>query len=147
MTRGSSSAKVQEWTERLARFQKSGLSVARFCQCEEVSQPSFYQWKRKLSASGQRKTLSAAETPAAAARDTARFRSGKSGQSPLFQPLTLMAAAQAVTIRLPDGSEIQIGDDLRVIESVIGQLLDAQPKLDGQPNRDAQTGQRRRAAC
>ena len=141
MPRGSSSAKVQEWTERLARFQKSGLSVACFCQREEVSQPSFYQWKRKLSASGQWKTLSGSKTPAASAREAARFRSGKSGESPLFQPLTLMAAAQAVTIRLPDGSEIQMGDDLRVIESVIGQLLYVQPKLD------AQAGQRRRAAC
>ena len=141
MPRGSSSAKVQEWTERLARFQKSGLSVARFCQREEVSQPSFYQWKKKLLASGQGKTLSGAKAPAASARDTTGFRSARSGESPLFQPLTLMAAAQAVTIRLPDGSEIQMGDNLRVIESVIGQLLEVQPKLD------AQTGQRRRAVC
>ena len=141
MPRGSSSAKVQEWTERLARFQKSGLSVARFCQREGVSQPSFYQWRRKFSASGQGKTLSRAKAPAASARDAAGFRSGRSGESPLFQPLQLMAAAQAVTIRLPDGSEIQMADNLRVIESVIGQLLDVQTKLDGQ------AGQRRRSAC
>ena len=77
----------------------------------------------------------------AAGNCAARFRAGKSGASPLFQPLTLRPAAQAVMIRLPDGSEIQIGDNLQVIESVIGQLLDVQPTLAGL------TGQRRRLAC
>jgi len=141
MTRGSNSAKVQEWSERLARFQKSDLSVARFCQKEGVSQASFYQWKKKLFAAGEGKPLGGAKVPAASAPDAARFRAGKSGASPLFQPLTLRPAAQAVTIRLPDGSEIQIGDNLQVIESVIGQLLDVQPTLAGL------TGQRRRLAC
>lgn len=141
MPRGSSSAKVQEWTERLARFQKSDLSVARFCQKEGISQASFYQWKRKLVVCGEAKSLSNAEANAASARGSARRGVKKPSESALFQPLQLVAAAQAVTIRLPDGSEIQMGDDLRVIESVIGQLLDVQPKLD------AQAGQRRRSAC
>ena len=81
--------------------------------------------------------------------DTLRKRSlglvngarAEAGLAGLEAGAALMAAAQAVTIRLPDGSEIQMGDNLRVIESVIGQLLEVQPKLD------AQTGQRRRAAC
>lgn len=36
------------WKKRLGRFQKSKLTVAQFCQQENVSVPSFYQWKRKL---------------------------------------------------------------------------------------------------
>lgn len=50
MPRTSSAAKVQEWVDRLARFQGSGLAAAKFCQTEGVSLPSFYQWKRKLTA-------------------------------------------------------------------------------------------------
>ena len=50
MPRTSNAAKVQEWVDRLARFQGSGLTAAKFCQAEGVSLPSFYQWKRKLTA-------------------------------------------------------------------------------------------------
>ncbi|WP_436298656.1 IS66 family insertion sequence element accessory protein TnpA [Stieleria mannarensis] len=36
------------WQERLRRFDRSRMSVAQFCRNEGVSQPSFYQWKKKL---------------------------------------------------------------------------------------------------
>ena len=37
------------WRRRLARFQRGGQTVAAFCDAEDVSVPSFYQWKRKLA--------------------------------------------------------------------------------------------------
>ncbi|WDQ17486.1 IS66 family insertion sequence element accessory protein TnpA [Rhodopirellula sp. P2] len=36
------------WTERLQRFEQAQMTVAEFCTAEGVSQPSFYNWKRKL---------------------------------------------------------------------------------------------------
>ena len=36
------------WSRRIKRFQRSGLTVAAFCQAEGVSQAAFYQWQRKL---------------------------------------------------------------------------------------------------
>ena len=36
------------WAARLQRFRVSQLTVKVFCQQEGVSQPSFYQWKKKL---------------------------------------------------------------------------------------------------
>ncbi|QDT01762.1 hypothetical protein K227x_59090 [Rubripirellula lacrimiformis] len=36
------------WTERLQRFEQAQMTVAQFCSAEGVSQPSFYNWKRKL---------------------------------------------------------------------------------------------------
>jgi transposase-like protein len=36
------------WQERLARFEGGGLTVAGFCRREGVSQPSFYQWRKRL---------------------------------------------------------------------------------------------------
>jgi transposase len=50
MPRVSRAAKVQQWTDRFARFQVCGQTVAEFCVAEGVSVPSFYQWKRKLAA-------------------------------------------------------------------------------------------------
>ena len=38
----------QLWHQRLQRFRHSGLSVADFCDREEVSVASFYAWKRRL---------------------------------------------------------------------------------------------------
>src|SRR5579863_2715284 len=51
----SRAEKVAEWQQRLARFQRSGMSIAQFCYDEGVSTPSFYVWRRKL----RRKTVAA----------------------------------------------------------------------------------------
>ena len=39
----------QVWAERLNRYHASSLTVKAFCQAENVSVPSFYQWKKKLA--------------------------------------------------------------------------------------------------
>lgn len=49
----ASHAKAQLWANRLRQFENSSLSVAQFCQSIGCSIPSFYQWRRKLSASIQ----------------------------------------------------------------------------------------------
>jgi len=36
------------WRDRLVRFGKSSLTVKEFCQKEGVSNPSFYQWRKRL---------------------------------------------------------------------------------------------------
>lgn len=36
------------WQERLRRFDRSQMTVTQFCQNEGVSQPSFYNWRKKL---------------------------------------------------------------------------------------------------
>lgn len=44
----SRSEAAKLWQERLRRFDRSQMTVAQFCRNEGVSQPSFYQWKKKL---------------------------------------------------------------------------------------------------
>ena len=39
----------QVWAERLSRYHASSLTVKAFCQAENISVPSFYQWKKKLA--------------------------------------------------------------------------------------------------
>jgi len=48
MSRSPNLRKRSQWLDRLRRFARSKLSVADFCQREQVSVASFYQWRRKL---------------------------------------------------------------------------------------------------
>ena len=107
MPRGSSPIKVQQWRERLERFARSGQTVAQFCQDERVSQPSFYQWKKKLA-------------------DQARPSSShsKSSRSAFRAVEVTSPSLSATTIRLANGVEIELGGDLRVVQTVVKQLLE-----------------------
>ena len=40
------------WTRIINEQRASGLSIAEFCRRREVSPPSFYDWRRRLSAAG-----------------------------------------------------------------------------------------------
>jgi hypothetical protein len=50
MARTANRALAAQWRERLARWRRSKLSIAAFCRQEQVSQPSFFQWRRRLKA-------------------------------------------------------------------------------------------------
>ncbi len=39
----------QRWSERLARYQAAGQTVAAFCAAEEVSESNFDHWRAKLA--------------------------------------------------------------------------------------------------
>ena len=74
----SRAEKVAEWQQRLARFHRSGTSIAQFCYDEGVSTPSFYVWRRKL------RRRPAAASASGAGRLTAG--SAVAGQSVQGQP-------------------------------------------------------------
>ncbi|MEM1228303.1 MAG: hypothetical protein AAGJ40_21645 [Planctomycetota bacterium] len=48
MDQQARTANRQAWIERLERFKQADQTVAQFCATEDVSVPSFYQWRRKL---------------------------------------------------------------------------------------------------
>lgn len=136
MPQGTDPIKLQEWMERIDRFRNSNQSVARFCASENVSQPSFYHWKKRISTLNDRvgrrstKTMvagnSTAKTTAAKTTTSNNGRTTRS-ESPAFQPVQITPPAsdsQSTTIRLPGGIEIQVGSDLRVVESIVKLLLD-----------------------
>ena len=50
MARQNDRRKLAEWQQRLRRFEKAGLTVARFCTRERVAVPTFWYWRRKPSA-------------------------------------------------------------------------------------------------
>jgi transposase-like protein len=105
MSRGSNPEKLREWTERFERFAKSQQTVARFCGSEGVSQPSFYQWKKKFR-----------EQRTAFSRSRQRF-----------QPVDIASvnAKPESTIHLGADIRIELGSDLRITESIVRQLLES----------------------
>ena len=48
MGRSDSVSKQDLWLRRMQRFSQSRLTVADFCDREDVSVAAFYQWRRKL---------------------------------------------------------------------------------------------------
>jgi hypothetical protein len=145
MSRGLDAVKVREWRDRLARFARSGWTVARFCHSESVSVPSFYAWRKKLAQADGRWGLerwplgrsgSREERSPKSKRDSSPKRaSSPQGRWGLFRRVAVTAAegsaAEGVVIRLPGGVEIALGHDRDSIEQVVAQLLDHQQHLNG----------------
>ena len=48
----SASAKADQWRERLAEHERSGLTVTQFCQERGITQWSFYAWRKRLREQG-----------------------------------------------------------------------------------------------
>jgi hypothetical protein len=125
MSRGSN-GKVKEWTDRIKRFQDSNLKVVEFCRNESVSQPSFYQWKRRLALSVRR-----GEPSGGPVKTTRSPVDGPAFKSMEFIS-TNVPVTSATTIRLPGGIEIQPGSDLRVTLAIVRQLMEL--PTGNQPN-------------
>lgn len=45
-------AKRENWRKRLAKFDRTNVTVAEFCRQEEVSQASFYYWAKRIRQCG-----------------------------------------------------------------------------------------------
>ncbi|MBV9745767.1 MAG: hypothetical protein JO099_18550 [Acidobacteriia bacterium] len=44
--------KAEEWAERIASQQRSGMSVKQFCKDNGLTEYSFYAWRKRLHESG-----------------------------------------------------------------------------------------------
>ncbi|HBO43743.1 MAG TPA: hypothetical protein DD670_07390 [Planctomycetaceae bacterium] len=51
MAKGKSEVKRNYWRAVFERHARGGLSIAKFCRTEGISESSFYWWKRILSSS------------------------------------------------------------------------------------------------
>jgi transposase len=105
----SRAATRQAWAERLARFPHAGLSPAQFCAHEGVSLPSFYAWKRRLTA----QALDAATAPAPAGDPV-----------PRLLPVRLPPPGAAPELVLPGGAVLRLppGCDLAWVRALVEAL-------------------------
>lgn len=131
MPRDRDPVKWRQWAARIKRQASSGLTVAEFCRVEGVAPPSFYQWKARLA-----RPLGPGAAAATRHRQTTARRretTAKAGTAPGFQILQVIAEgsptakgpAASVTIRLPGGAVIELGENLAAIQLVLDRLLDA----------------------
>ena len=140
MSQGTDPIKLQQWSERLERFRNSNQTVAQFCAKEGVSQPSFYEWKKKLSRiddeTGNQTTKNFANKDSAKNRSARRHSKTVQTNSPGFESVQVtppISIPQNPTIRMPGGIEIELGNDLRVVEKVFQLLMDGKSPQDGVP--------------
>jgi len=105
MARDADVGKLLVWRQRMARFARSGDSVARFCVSEGVSVPTFYYWKRKLAESGSPSKMR---------------RGGPDAAHFSFLPVELAGTAAAVECALPNGARVRVpATALRTIRAVV----------------------------
>ena len=48
----SANPKADEWAERIAAQQRSGMSVKQFCKEQGLTEYSFYAWRKRLQETG-----------------------------------------------------------------------------------------------
>ena len=103
MARSLDPRKVTQWRRRLARFAGSRRSVVQFCRDEDVSVPSFYQWRKKL------RQHTAASVPSRGAEAKA-LPPAAHGGSPVAAGFTRvrLVASPCVTVRLPGGTQLEV---------------------------------------
>jgi hypothetical protein len=109
MSRVSDAEKVNVWSARLERFQRSDLTVARFCETEGVSQAAFYAWRKKIA-------------------NRSESRRKQKDARPRFQAVEVSAPVgkpeqRVATIRLAEGIEIELGSDLRVVDQIVESIV------------------------
>jgi len=120
MSRPSDPKKLAVWRERLERFSRSGLTVARFCGGERVSMASFYLWRKKLGHKSRRRRVS--------------------NRRGAFQQVAVVPVASeavsgppAICIQLPCGTRIEVGaEDLDAVRAVVAEVVRAGGGLESE---------------
>lgn len=87
-----SAEKEQYWRGQIEGQAASGLSARQWCQAEQLSEPSFYAWRRKLAQRDQERSGLVSQTP-----------------SKGFLPIRFTAStASNVELQLPSGLVIRV---------------------------------------
>jgi hypothetical protein len=118
MSRMTKPERIQLWLDRLNRHAASQLTVAEFCQCEEISLPSFYQWKRRLtprieSATNRRKSRPPRQT----------LGSTTVAHQPSFTELVVNASQTTACVLLPGDITISLGTQPEIASLIVDRLL------------------------
>lgn len=89
--------KAEFWGFVISEHHKSGLSVREFCRQEGVSEPSFYQWRKKLAS-----VCSTASPPKQAT--TANENRSLEDSVPAFLPITVLDSHEPERNATPNNS-------------------------------------------
>ena len=115
----------EEWRKRIEEQQQSGLTVAKFCDREGVSQGTFYQWKRKLQG---RRSPQSQQGPARRKKGARTNREGKppatASNLPFVQlPLPAGASCPWIEVVLAEGTVVRLPQqNLAALQTVLQTL-------------------------
>lgn len=111
---------IEIWRQRIERFDAADITVAKFCQSEGVSQPSFYQWKRTIRQMSQQ-----AESTTAASFRPVRVAAAAINADPPDQqnarPEPPVSPVACTTIELPGGVRIHVEVPTDLVASRLGE--------------------------
>jgi len=123
MARGMRSQKVKAWRERLARFARAGTSIVEFCRNEGISTPSFYAWRKRLSADANTEARS---------EDASDFRGERHGPFAAVRVAGQRNGGSQVTASLRGGTHLDISlADADAVRTVIEALVRADAEQAG----------------
>ncbi|QDU52361.1 IS66 family insertion sequence element accessory protein TnpA [Gimesia panareensis] len=109
MIQNNSSKTAKVWADRLDRFDQVDITVAQFCKNENVSQASYYYWRRKVR--GRRKTRGTTRTDHQRLRESTSAPPRQTARKPAgFLPVTLAtppSPATVMAVDLPGGIRIR----------------------------------------
>jgi transposase-like protein len=94
------------WRKRWELFESSTLTVAEFCRREGVSQPNFYQWRKRL----RREDAEVRPVASRQAAVAACSRTNTTGGPASFVELAL-ACPGVVELELPNGVRVRVPTD------------------------------------
>ena len=103
------------WRDTLKRQARSGLSVRRFCAERDVSEASFYAWRKKLARRGQGKIAVSSQPPETASANSAN------GQA--FIPLAVADSGPSLEVVHPLGYRVRVTGEVNA--KSLKQVLDA----------------------
>lgn len=125
-------SKERHWRRHVAAWRRSGQSVRAYCECEGLSEPSFYAWRRVLAERGPRGGAGPAHAEdtsddAAATREGGRA-AGAAAVSP-FVPVRLVddaltAAGVEVVVRGGRVVRVAAGFAAKTLREVVAVLED-----------------------
>jgi transposase len=107
MARKKDGEKQLQWRGIVGRQAKSGLSIREFCAKEEISQASFYAWRRRLRQEG--KTSMPSED---GEHGIDKARHGRE-----FIPLKLLDSAAAWEVVHPLGYRVRVSGELNILDA------------------------------
>lgn len=111
MARRASGVAAREWRERMGRWRRAGLSVSEFCRREGVSEPSFYQWRRRLQprpAGGEAPAVGEAPRRPVDAQTSRRPGNGEALRFVELPALPSLPAVAGVQVTLPSGAVVAL---------------------------------------
>ena len=134
MAREVNQALREEWRKRIEGQQQSGLTVAKFCHREGVSQATFYLWRRKLQ------SAQASRAKMTSGRQKEVARTNREGQSPATSsslpfvqlPLSAPPSCPWIEVVLAEGTVIRLPQqNLAALQTVLQTLGGAPASIPG----------------